>query len=193
MRIERLSQRQRRQLALALLVVGLALAYAILVRPVASTFASYRSAIQDSAFLIERMHRAVEDVPAFEARAEQLRQQTDTTRQYLQRESTALAAADLQQQIGQMVSSAGGQLVSTQVVPYPGGSGYTGVALRVRITGDSPVLRQVLHAVESSREPFLFVDNLDIRVSPQRQRRGEPADMSENLTVTFDLIGYLRE
>lgn len=191
MRIERLPPRQRRTLALGLLAAVLLLVYASTLQPVISKYVSYRATIKDSLFQIDRLQRSVADIPVLEARLEQLRQQSDAAERYLQHGTPALAAADLQQQIGRIVSSAGGRLVSSQVVRYPGEDGHTGVALRVRLSGDSQMLRQVLHTIESSEEPFLFVDNLDIRSTQARQRRGQPPDLSENLTVIFDLIGYL--
>lgn len=191
MRIGRLTSRQRRTLALGMLAAVLLLVYAATIQPVISKYVSYRNVIQNSLFQIDRLQHSVADIPALEARLEQLRQQTGTAERYLQHGTPALAAADLQQKTGRIVSAAGGRLVSSQVVRHSGEDGNTGVALRVRLSGDSQVLRQVLHTIESSEEPFLFVDNLDIRSTQARPGRSQPPDSSENLTVIFDLIGYL--
>jgi hypothetical protein len=64
------------------------------------------------------------------------------------------------------------------------------ITLRVRMTGTTETLFDVLYALEAG-SPILFIDDLDI----QGQRGTASGDAgsaeADTLTVAFDLSGYL--
>ena len=112
----------------------------------------------------------------------------------LSRDTAALASADLQTLIKEAVNSVGGELISTQVIPERKEEQFTRVAVKLRMTGSTQMLRDVLHSFESNR-PLLFVENLNIRpirnMQPQMPGR-KPAKVVDKLSIDFDVVGYMR-
>ena len=110
------------------------------------------------------------------------------------RDTAALASADLQTRIKDTVNRAGGELISTQVIPERQEERFTRVAVKLRMTGSTQVLRDVLHSIESGA-PFLFVENLNIRpiriAQPQLPGR-KPGKVEDKLSIDFDVVGYMR-
>jgi general secretion pathway protein M len=98
----------------------------------------------------------------------------------------------LQTKIKEAVGNAGGELTSTQVIPERSEERFTRIAVKVRMNGSTEVLRQVLHAFESST-PYLFIENLNIR--PIRMPRNPAAknpQIPDKLSVDFDVVGYMQ-
>ena len=188
-----LTKGQRRALAILLTILLVTVFYFAFVNPVIAKFAFYREVIADSTFRLARFHAIATTRPSVESRLARLRAQgEESTRQYLVRENPSLAAADLQQRVTAIVGSAGGQIASSQVIQRPPEEGHQPVALRLRITGGSAVLQQVLHALESSRQPLLFIDNVTVRSSPPRRQPDQP-EPPEMLDISLDVIGYVRQ
>ena len=57
---------------------------------------------------------------------------------------------------------AGGELSSTQAIPVSAKDGFSTITVRVRMTGNSEVLRAVLYKIETST-PLIVIDQIDIR------------------------------
>jgi general secretion pathway protein M len=95
------------------------------------------------------------------------------------------------------VKQAGGELISTQVIPERKEEQFIRVAVKLRMTGSTQVLRDVLHSFESGTagNPILFVENLNIRpirnMQPQFPGR-KPPKVADKLSVDFDVVGYMR-
>ena len=60
----------------------------------------------------------------------------------------------------------------------------------MQFIGPIAALHPILYALESER-PFVFLDNLDVR-NRRARRRAELEDLDPQLTIRFDLSGYLR-
>ncbi|MBS1214897.1 MAG: ral secretion pathway protein [Proteobacteria bacterium] len=96
--------------------------------------------------------------------------------------------------IKESVTAAGGELISTQVIPERKEEQFTRIAVKVRMTGSTPVLRDVLHAFET-RKPVLFVENLNLRpiriIQPAGPGR-KAGHVADKLSVDFDVVGFMR-
>ncbi|MFM8332389.1 MAG: type II secretion system protein GspM, partial [Candidatus Methylumidiphilus sp.] len=81
-----------------------------------------------------------------------------------------------------------------QVIPERKEEQFTRVAVKLRMTGSTQMLRDVLHNFESG-QPILFVENLNIRpirnMQPQLPGR-KPPKAPDKLSVDFDVVGYMR-
>ena len=194
MAVKAKADRIHRLVALALLVVVLFAGYMLIDRFVIGRYKFYQdniSQLQDRLQRYENMLSMREDL---EERLQQIKQDNSIDVYYLQQSSSVLAAADLQQQVKSAVENNGGNLVSTQILPVSDEGMFSKVAIRVQMTGDTEALQKTLYDLESAR-PLLFIDDLQVRGQPIRQRN--PNDRNEitlriQLTTQFELSGYIR-
>ncbi len=149
---------------------------------------------------ITRYYRLLETLPALEAELEQVRSNKDVEDFYFDAKTPALAGAELQREVQRMVESAGGRVVSTQILPSTRDEQPPTVRVRAQIQGSTENLLDVLYQVEKAR-PFLFVDQLTVRAPRQttttpryrgaRARRAVRATpRAMQLTVRLDVFGY---
>lgn len=200
----RLNQRYQlskpRLIALGLLAACLLLVLGLVVLPLRAIAVSYADSIEELEFRLAKFRKVAAGKQAWMARLEEIRQQGQREDRFFARDTTALASADLQTLIKRAVTDAGGELISTQVIPERKEEQFSRVAVKVRMTGSTPVLRTVLHAFES-HTPVLFIENLNIRPIRVGQAfipggvpgaKPAPAKASDKLSVDFDVIGYMR-
>jgi general secretion pathway protein M len=174
-----------RALAVALLIGALVFVGLAVVYPLAGAYSAGTEEIEDLAFRIGRLRRVAQSADAWSARAEKTRAQTEEEGQFLEGATPALAAAELQARIKQLAEDAGGTLTSTQASAPREEEGFTRVGVRANMTGTVHTLREVLHAVESSR-PYLLVSTLNI--SADRGRQAQPGQ----LRMDVEIYGYLK-
>lgn len=107
--------------------------------------------------------------------------------------TTALASAELQEMIKQTIVDAGGQLSSTQGLPVVTKNNFQRIPINVRMTGNSEVLRAVLHRLETAT-PLVVVEQIDIR--PMRGVRNKVThqiDPSNELSVNFQAVSFMKK
>ncbi len=113
---------------------------------------------------------------------------------YLSTQNTsALASAELQEMIKQAIIEAGGQLSSTQGLPVVTKNNFNRIPINVRMTGNSEVLRAVLHKIETAT-PLVVVEQIDIR--PMRGVRNKVThqiDPSNELSVNFQAVSFMKK
>jgi general secretion pathway protein M len=130
----------------------------------------------------------------------QSEQSNDTFRAfYFDAPTPAIAGAQLQREIQEMIRAAGARPISAQVLPFSDNEDPPRVRARIQLQGDTEQLQAVLHRIESSR-PFLIIDQMSIRsqarsvplVARQRPdvRRRNLAQTQGPLTVRIDVFGY---
>jgi len=145
-------------------------------------------------------HRLLQTLPTLKAELEQVRSNKDVEHLYFDAKTPALAGAELQREVQKMVTSAGGQVTSTQLLPSVEGEQPPTVRVRTQIQGDTDALLDVLYQIEKAR-PFLFVDQLTVRAPPQPRvvgrnpRAGRPRPVrrqfpQRQLTMRLDVFGY---
>ncbi len=180
--------------ALALLV-GVVLIFSLgLFGPLLAINQSYRERIEDSEFKLQKLRKIAAEKDFWLKRLEEIKMQGKAEGRLIARDTAALASADLQSLIKEAVNRAGGELISTQVIPEHKEEQFNRVAVKVRMTGSTQALRDILHSFESGH-PILFVDNLNIRpirnVQPMLPGR-KAGKVTDKLSVDFDVIGYIR-
>jgi general secretion pathway protein M len=178
--------------ALGLLLAAIAVLYLAVVAPLTGLAREYGESIEDLQFRLQRLQKVAAEKNGLMHRLEKLKTQGQDDERFLTKNTAALASAELQTQIKEAVSEAGGELTSTQVIPERNEEHFTRIAVKVRMNGSTEVLREVLYTFESSK-PYLFVENLNIR--PIRMPRNPAAknpQIPDRLSVDFDVVGYMR-
>ncbi len=188
----RLNDAWQRILAVGLLLIPLALIHLTVVAPYLDYLAENRERIEDLKFQLQRLQRAAAKAPLWRQRLKALEAGHSGERHFLKGTTPTLAAAELQNRLGEIVRSTGGEITSTQTLTGKAEGPFTQVVVRVRFTASTPALRRILHAVEAEK-PLLIVENLRIRSARGRRdpktRRIVPVD---RLNVDMRVVGYLR-
>jgi general secretion pathway protein M len=184
--------------ALGLLLAAFALLYIAAVAPLAEIGAGYAERIDDLEFKLTKMRKVAAEKDFWIQRLEEIKQQGKTQGRFISRDTAALASADLQTRIKEVVNQAGGELISTQVIPERKEEQFVRIAVKVRMTGSTEVLRDVLHDFEAG-SPILFVENLNIRPIrivqprlPNSPAAKQPPKVQDRLSVDFDVVGYMQ-
>jgi len=188
-----------RALALAILGAFLWAAGALAVAPLVAKYRLNQETIARSGELLQRYRRLGRARPMLEAQLAEVRERLAPAGLYLAGASDALVAAELQNRVKAVVEEGGGKLNSTQILAARDEGSFRRVAIRVQMTVTVEPLQAVFYGLESA-QPYLFVDNVDIRrrvtKRRRRQRRDQPAatapEGESQLTVRFDLYGYTR-
>lgn len=190
--ISELSKDHQRILAVSLFILCIVVVLSLVVVPLVNMTRSYDEKIEDLQFNLQRYKRTVSSKDKVLQQLNTLKRRQWNENQFSNRETPALASADLQQLIKKAVVDAGGRLISTQVVPEKEEDHFINTSVKVRMSGDTETLRNVLYTIESAR-PMLMVDNLMIRsTSGRRNRKTRKVTPSNQLNVNFDVSGYMR-
>jgi len=189
--IERLPRTQRRILAVLLLLLALAAVVRVLVVPIWSTYLGNRDAIAQSEDNIVRYSRLSTQIGALQSAVGELEQADNLDPYVLVQESEPLAAAALQARMKSVVTSSGGTLTSTQVLPTETEQGFKRVIVNVRMAVSTDALQRVLYELENNL-PYLLTDDIVIlsRGARKRRRTTQGVDL---LDVRFNLYGYMRD
>ena len=178
--------------AIGLLLAVLALIYLAVAAPLLSLGREYREQVEDLRFRLQKLQKVADGKAALTQRLDSIKALARQNEAFLPTSTAALASADLQTRIKQAVSEAGGELSSTQVIPERNEENAVRVGVKIRMTGSTPVLRQVLHTFEAGK-PYLFIENLNIRpIRMPRNPRDKNPYVEDRLSVDFDVIGYMQ-
>lgn len=193
MRPEQLQPRERKILALGLLLALLLVVAMGLIVPLARQAIQAQQAIADQSFRLERLQTIVARAPALHTQVAELEAEIARQGLTLHEESEALAAAGLQQQISDVVSRHGGSIQSTRVQPAVTDEGLQRISVRVQMRGDTATLAAILADLEAG-QPLLFVDGLSVRAAREfemvnRRRVAGYLGMTE---ISLDISAFWR-
>ena len=145
---------------------------------------------------IRRYERLIATIPRLKAELDRERNNKEIRAFYFDAPTAALAGAQLQGTIQEMVQAAGARLVNSQFLPAESNEQPPRVRIRAQIQGDTNAMLDVLYSIEHAR-PFLFVDQLSVRSTTRRERRDRrqggnnpPAETKQELTIRLDVFGY---
>jgi general secretion pathway protein M len=178
--------------AIALLLGVLLFLFMVLIYPLISLESEYQEMLDRQRFKLRQAKQVLSLREPLNQRLENIKALNRSNETLLATTTAPLASADLQTRIKQVVSEAGGELSSTQVIPEKNEENVVRLGVKVRINGSTPILRNVLHAFESGK-PALFIDNLNvrpIRVPINPREKGSVAE--DKLSIDFDVIGYMQ-
>ncbi len=183
----------QRWLAVGLLIMVLLIIGAALIVPIISKGLALNEAKNTLVFRLQQYERILAKKDAVIASMDTIKQQHDEQGYFNSQETDALASADMQNVIKKTIVDAGGQLSSTQAIPVSTKDGFSRITVRVRMTGNSEVLRAVLFKIETST-PLIIIDQIDIR--PMRGKRNmvtNKIEPSNDLNVNFQAVSFMRK
>lgn len=182
----------QRWLALGLLVLVILLIIFLAIVPLVSTGLDYHDQKNDLAFRLWKSEQIIAKKESVAENIEKIKQQYLSQNYFSTRSTVAQAQADQLKFIKSTISDAGGQQTSTQVIPSSDKNGFKRVTVKVRMSGDMEVLRNVLYEIESS-VPLMVIDQIDIRpVRGRRNRKTREIEPSSILNVNFQASGFMR-
>jgi hypothetical protein len=129
--------------------------------------------------LVSRKEAVVNQVKALEA---DLTQAVD----YLPRAEPAMAAAEVQANLGQLAERSGAIVRSTLTLPARAQDGFTAVGFQLSVTGSMRSVRDILYEIEVGH-PRLIIDRLSITPSRESGANALPGDVD----MSVDLHGYM--
>jgi general secretion pathway protein M len=149
-----------------------------------------------------RYRHLIATLPGLRDELEQVNNNQEFKAFYFDAPTPALAGAELQRKVQDIVTAAKGRLISTQLLPEEKEEQPARVRLRVQIQGSTETLLEILYQLDETR-PFLFVEQLSVRSSarpelPAQTIRGQPArrppiNEAGELTVRLDVFGFALE
>lgn len=182
-----------RSLAVALLLAALLGAYQLIFMPVLAAWQQTESTIGQAQALLQRYRALAEQRAQLAERVSAQEEAAETVSGYLTGPSDALAAAALQDRVKSVIERAEGELRSTQILPAQAveiGVPARRTALRIQFGISVEGLQEVLYELETG-EPYLFIDDLNIRERRVRRRRNAP-ETDPVLDVSVEISGYVR-
>ena len=177
--------RDRRILAIALLLLAVVVVLAAIAVPVILLNRHYDENLA-------RMTRQWKSQTAFNelrpqiTRALEQLKARDVRKLFLKGTTGALATAELQDYVGQVIEASGGRLISRNVNPHKDDGPYRYVTGNFQLNISNANLRRMLHALES-KEPYLFNDSLIIRSQTPFGYRPPAGTAEPDLFVQMDV------
>lgn len=184
---------QQRWLAVGLLIAVVALLMAVIVVPVVNKGMELYESKTNLLFRLQQYQRILAKKDAVMANMDTIKQQHDEQSYFNSQNTDALASAEMQEFIKKAIVDAGGQLSSTQALPVTDKNNFSMITVRVRMTGNSEVLRSVLYQIETS-SPLILIDQIDIRpMRGVRNRITRQIEPSNELNVNFQAVSFMRK
>lgn len=189
--------RLRQAFAVLILLLLIGLALWLVIAPLASRYQSDEEVIAGLEQRLGVYQRMIDELPTQEARLAELKRESPLGRLVFAESRPALASAELQQQIGQLIGQVGAQVISTQILSREEpDAALPAVGLKVHLRGENEQLVRLLYEL-ASHEPLLLVENIVVlsnpRVDMQRLRRAADLRAVPSLDVTFDLKGFIAQ
>jgi len=184
-----LSPKLSRAFALTILVALLSFIYFGVVQPLLDHYAEALSSRAQLESALARARQTSRNLSELQAELARLKGHGVSGAGAIQSPNESLAAAELQNRIKSSVEGARGELRSTQILPSREEGAFQRISIRGQISVNLEALQRIFHEFESA-SPLLFLDNVDIRVRPER--RSEVTTDNPVLDVRFDLYGYIR-
>lgn len=183
----------QRLLAVGLLIlVVLSFSLALLL-PLVSKMMELHESKSALLFKLQQYERILAKKDAVLEDMARIKEQHDTQGYFNSQETDALASAEMQNFIKKTIVDAGGQLTSTQAIPVTSKNGFNRITVRVRMTGNSEVLRSVMYKIETST-PLIIIDQIDIRpVRGKRNVTTNKIEPSNDLNVNFQAVSFMRK
>lgn len=183
----------QRWIAVGLLAIVLLAVILAIIVPVVSKEMELRETKNNLVFRLQQYERILAKKDTVVASMDNIKQQQKQQGYFNSQETDALASAEMQEFIKKAIVDAGGQLSSTQALPVSNKDKFSRITVRVRMTGNSEVLRAVLYKIETSK-PLIIIDQIDIRPTRgKRNRTTRQVDSTNELNVNFQAVSFMRK
>lgn len=183
--IESLASKQRRQLAVVILIAMIVLVFSATILPAWIANASRQESIQLLQERLARSQRMAEEDISLRPRLQQLKRAELNNSHYLKGTTDTVAAAELQQLVKSITARNQVNVTSTQILSTVTENNFVRIALKVRVRGAMRGLVESIYDIESDRT-FLFLDKLVLRDSSRRRS----AAAAKPIDAEFELSAY---
>jgi general secretion pathway protein M len=191
----KLTPGQRRLVAVLLLLLAVSLMAAAIFWPTWQLHQHYDAHIDDMTDHLGRYRRIVALRPAIEEATAEVGKRNGQ-KHYLKGDTPAVAGAELQSLVTRLVESNSGRLISSQVMPVAEESknkdaklgGPKKIAINLQMNTSIVPLQMILHALETN-EPYVFIDQLTVRATQNRNYKPVPGVQPE-FSVQLTVHGY---
>jgi len=182
-----------RWLAVGLLIAVVLVIILVVIVPVVNKEMELHDAKNNLVFRLQQYERILAKKDAVIASMDTIKQQHEAQGYFNSQNTDALASAEMQEFIKKAIVDAGGQLSSTQALPVSNKGKFSRITVRVRMTGNSEVLRAVLYKIETAT-PLIIIDQIDIRpMRGKRNRTTRQIESSNELNVNFQAVSFMRK
>lgn len=176
--------------AVAVLLLLLALIYALVVAPIAGAYDQTRRELIRAERTLARYEAFAAGSGELERLTSQLEARQASSGVFLSGATESIAAAGLQDRVGAAVERAGGEVRSVQSLSVSEEDGLKRIGVRVQFLGSVRALKALLYELEAGR-PLLFVDEFNVRGRLERAAgEGGDLDVSQDLLVELSVSGY---
>ena len=187
------NQQMQRWLAVGLLIAVVLIISMVVIVPLASKGMELHDTKNNLVFRLQQYERILATKDTVIAGIAKIKQEHEKQGYFNSQKTDALASAEMQEFIKKAIVDAGGQLSSTQALPVSNKDKFSRITVRVRMTGNSEVLRAVLYKIETAT-PFIIIDQIDIRpMRGKRNRTTRQIDPSNELNVNFQAVSFMRK
>lgn len=189
LRIDAFSPRLQRLVALGLLTTVVLLLGAAIVVPYLSVVARYDNSLGRMTEKLAAYRIIAQQGGAIRAQQQALLRAERSRGYYLTGNKPALAAAELQRRVKQVIEQHAGTVVSSQVMGEKNEQGMRQIAVRVTLRMGIEPFAKVLHTLES-QAPLLLFENVYLAARPGGARwRG--GNTIQELDIRLDVVGFL--
>ena len=186
-------QQLQRWLAVGLLIAVVLIIGLVVIVPLVSKGMELNETKNNLVFRLQQYERILATKDSVIAGMAKIKEQHEKQGYFNSQKTDALASAEMQEFIKKAIVDAGGQLSSTQALPVSNKDKFSRITVRVRMTGNSEVLRAVLYKIETAT-PFIIIDQIDIRpMRGKRNRTTRQIDPSNELNVNFQAVSFMRK
>jgi general secretion pathway protein M len=187
------NQQMQRWLAVGLLIAVVLIIGAVIIVPLLSKGLELHDTKNNLVFRLQQYERILATKNTVIAGMAKIKQEHEQQGYFNSQKTDALASAEMQEFIKKAIVDAGGQLSSTQALPVSNKDKFSRITVRVRMTGNSEVLRAVLYKIETSA-PLIIIDQIDIRpMRGKRNRTTRQIESSNELNVNFQAVSFMRK
>lgn len=187
------SKQMQRWLAVGLLVAVILIVSLVVIMPVVNKGLELHEAQNNLVFRLQQYERILARKDAVIVSMNAIKEQHQERGLLNSQGTGALASAEVQEFIKKAIVEAGGQLSSTQALPVSTKNEFSRITVSVRMTGNSEVLRVVLHKIETSA-PLIIINQIDIRpMRGVRSRTTRQIEPSNELNINFQAVSFMRK
>jgi len=169
-------------LAIAIVAIVIVAIDFIVVGPLFAFYEDNGQRLQDRLDVVQRYQTAADALPQLKAEARKWDENAQNGNLLLTGASDAIAAANLQSTLKDMIEQGGAKLTTAQTLAAETEDNFRRVGVRVAFSADLALLTSVLLGIETAR-PVLTVNNLEVHTA------GDAAD-GEVLEITMDVHGF---
>ena len=184
-----LTKWQHAAVSLILLFVLLLVVYMVFIKPAVTGRVEFYDRLEELQFQYEKLSNSINQTGALKAEIASLKSDKPDQAGFLEEKAEALAAADLQNHIKNLISNNGGNLISTQVIQTQENEIFPDITIKVHMRGNIETLQKILYELHST-QPVLLLNNFLVQAR-NINRRSRIRQNEDQLEIRFDITGFI--